>query len=78
MGELFRLIVQRIDLVLLRALRVAAPRAVLLVFPKLILPEFSRFASIPLADTWNPRSCPAETPKEHLVGFSFSFTCRDS
>jgi hypothetical protein len=41
MGEHFRLIVWRIDLMLLRALQVAAPRAVLLVFPLLVLPGFS-------------------------------------
>jgi hypothetical protein len=33
---------------------------------------FSGFASIPLADTKNPRSCPVDTPKEHFVGLSLS------
>jgi hypothetical protein len=27
---------------------------------------------MPLADTKNPRSCPADTPKEHFVGLSLS------
>jgi hypothetical protein len=31
---------------------------------------FSGFASIPLAETKNPRSAPAGTPKEHFVGLS--------
>jgi hypothetical protein len=34
---------------------------------------FSGFASIPLADTRNPRSCPADTPKEHFVGVKLEF-----
>jgi hypothetical protein len=33
---------------------------------------FSGFASIPHADTRNPKSYPADTPKEHFVGLSLS------
>ena len=31
----------------------------------------SGFASIPLLLTMKPRNYPADTPKEHLAGFSF-------
>jgi hypothetical protein len=41
MGELFCLIVRQIDLMLLRALRVATPHVVLLIFPLLVFPGFS-------------------------------------
>jgi hypothetical protein len=36
----------------------------------------SRFASIPLCDTGNPRSFPAETPKTHFSGLSFVHIAR--
>ncbi|XP_023886377.1 uncharacterized protein LOC111998512 [Quercus suber] len=32
---------------------------------------FSRFASIPLWDTMNPKNFPDATPKAHLLGFNF-------
>jgi hypothetical protein len=51
MGEPFLLIVRRIDLVVLRVLRVAALHAVLLVPIMNIAWIFTGFASIPLANT---------------------------
>ena len=36
---------------------------------------FFGFASIPLCDTMKPRNFPKDTPKEHLVEFSFILYC---
>jgi hypothetical protein len=69
---LFLPIMQRIDLVPQRALQAYVRHAILLVSPLLVLLGSSLGLLLFLLLIPGPRSCPANTTKEHFVGLSLS------